>query len=122
MGLGYNGSAMIRHQKDAPPGELFEPRQYGPDDLFVEILYSLDLQIQLAGMRSFVRSFDVDKYEIFLLERIQGALDLSLVIGVNVAGGAGNFNNLETGIFAYAAHEVHSGYDRACYAEPISEG
>src|SRR5208337_1089237 len=73
MGLGYNGSAMIGHQKDAPPGELFEPRQYGPDDLFVEILYSLDLQIQLAGMRSFVRSFDVDKYEIFLLERIQGA-------------------------------------------------
>ena len=87
---------------------LYDVLVDGLDESLVQILDSLQLQLQVAVVSGFVACLYVHKHKVVLLQRLDGSLCLTLIVGVGQSCGAFHLYYLQSGIVAYAANQVDS--------------
>jgi len=73
---------------------------------FVYVLYRFYLLPEKPLVACLVRGFDVYVYKVVPFKGFQRILCLCGVVCVEVAGGAGDVDNLEAGVYRYSAEQV----------------
>ena len=85
-GVGWSGKSSIRYSCKG-----FHAVHHIAYDQFVEVLYSLELMLIIAGMSGLVRRLDVQIDKINFFQRLYRCIGLSFIIRINPAGDPGTF-------------------------------
>ena len=95
----------------------------GPDDVFVDALEGFGFCSDVAFVRGFIGGFDVDDDEVFAgLEGLDGVVTFGGVVGIEVAGGSGDVDDVPAEESSDAAEKVDGGDDGGLDAEAFFEG
>ena len=90
--LGHRGR-VIGQQQAFPVAACPQFVQHRADDVVVDFFDGLYFGKGIPVVPGFVRSFDVDAHQVKTVERFDGPQTLGMVIGVQVAGSAFDFEN-----------------------------
>ena len=74
----------------------------------VEIVYSAQLQVQVAVVSGLVGGLDMNENEVIFLQSFDGSSGFPLIVSIGKASSSLNFNDAQTGIMAYALYQVDS--------------
>ena len=107
MGSGLQRGGMITQDHDPVGIKFAHTVQDGAHDFFVKILDRTDLSFQISFVTHFIGCFHMDENKIHVFQSGQRSLRFPDIIGVGITGGAGDPNDLKTGIDTDSIEEVH---------------
>ena len=102
------GSWVIWHHQNAILAIRFQCVVHRADNVSVDRFESFDFLIDSSLVARFIGCFDVNAYDVVLLQRFDRSLTFARIIGVKISRGTFNFNTIPTDQCCQASQKIDS--------------
>ncbi len=113
VGFQHNGSSMVSNNEKFY--RITNAFKNGSHHFPIDILDSLYLFFNISFVRGLIRGFNMDIDYVMVIEKFDGFICFTQVIGIKVSGRSFNNRSIKSCQSAYAFYKVY-----CCYVAPVS--